>query len=208
VDKLTLYDYLGFILPGGIVIASVAYGFELATIRAAPSAEGLILLTAAAFVVGHLNAAVANLLQPLAWGQRPGARLSSTLGVFGKSGTYSEEAQQRIEEDFASLYPQGVDFQQRFNLGYTRLRQEGLDTGAQIMNQQIGFYRNMAASTLTAMVIVGVATLQGHDALKWWLWLPLGAVAVLLEVFRFRRFWGRFGNEVIRGVQAKRNTWQ
>jgi hypothetical protein len=206
VDKLTLYDYLCFIAPGGLVLAAVVYGFELAPVGGAPTSTGLVLLTAAAFIVGHLNAAVANYLQPLAWGKRPGSRLPSSTGLFGNRGLYGSTPQHQIEQDFKAPFPEAHDFQQRFDLGYTLLRQKKLDTGAQIMNQQIGFYRNIAASVLAGIFIVVIATLWQHDTLHWWIWLPVGIVAEVLFVFRFRRFWVRFGNEIVRGVQALHTT--
>lgn len=201
-DNLTLYDYLGFVIPGGLVVATVAYGFQLAPIDAAPSAPGLTMLTAAAFIVGHVNAALANYLQPVAWWQRPGQRLGSSVGLFGRRGLYDAQQQADIEQHFATRFPNARDFQQQFNLGYTTLRQKGLDKAAQIMNQQIGFYRNMAAGVLVSLVVLIAATVRGHDILRLWLWVPLAVAAEALFVFRFRRFWARFGNEIVRGVQA------
>ena len=201
-EKLTLYDYLGFIVPGGLVLATIVYGFDLASFREAPASTGMVLLAAAAFVIGHLNAAIANYLQSAAWGKKPGTRLPSSTGLFGKRGLHEEPAQQGIEQDFERQFPQGQDFQQRFDLGYTLLRQKKLDTSAQIMNQQLGFYRNTSASVLVSLLIVTVAAFTGHNTLDWWLWLPVGLVAEALLIFRFRRFWVRFGNEIIRGVQA------
>ncbi len=204
-DNLTLYDYLGFVVPGGLVVAAAAYGFDLAPIHAAPSTPGLALLTAAAFVVGHINAALGNFLQPAAWVHRPGSRLPSSAGLFGRRGLYSATQQAGIEQHFANRFPQADDFQQRFNLGYTELRQKELDKAAQIMNQQIGFYRNMAAGIVVALCVVIVAAILGHHTLRWWLWVPLGVTGEALFIFRFRRFWVRFGNEIVRGVQTLPN---
>jgi hypothetical protein len=201
-DKLDIYQYISFILPGGLVLATVLYGFEVVPTNVSPSATVLILLTAAAFVVGHLNVAVANFLQPLVWGKRPGSWPPSTAGLFGKRGRYDEAQQQRIEKKFEQLFPDASSIQQRFNIGYTLLRQEQLDGQLQILNPQIGFYRNMATAAVLSLGILIAASATGHDHLNPRIWIPLNLVALLLLVSRFRRFWTRFGDEVVRGIQA------
>lgn len=201
-DKLDVYQYISSILPGGLVLAAVLYGFEVVPAKASPSATVLILLTAVAFTVGHLNVAVATFIQPLAWGHWPGKWLSSTAGLFGKRGRYDEVQQQIIEKQFERLFPDVRDFQQRFNVGYTLLRQEQLDGHLQTLNAQIGFYRNMATAVVVSIGVVIAATVAGHDRLDLRTWAPLFSVALLLLTSRFRRFWVRFGDEVVRGVRA------
>jgi hypothetical protein len=201
-DKLDVYQYISSILPGGLVLAAVLYGYEVVPTKANPSATVLILLTAAAFIVGHLNVAVANFLQPLVWGKRPGTWPPSTAGLFGKRGRYDEAQQRRIERQFEQQFPDASNFQQRFNIGYTLLRQEQLDGHLQTLNAQIGFYRNMATAVAVSLGVLVSATAAGHHRLDLPVWIPLGLVALLLLVSRFRRFWVRFGDEVIRGVQA------
>ncbi|WP_147312153.1 hypothetical protein [Thermomonospora umbrina] len=201
-DKFNIYEYISFILPGGLIIAVVLYGFEIVPTNASPSATVLIMLTAAAFVVGHLNVAVANFLQPLAWGARPGSWPSSTAGVFGNRGRYDDARKQKVEDHFAQLFPDAADFQQRFNIAYTLLRQEQLDGHLQTLNHQIGFYRNMATAVVMSIGSLVAASRSGHHRLDLLLWLPLGLIALFLLVSRFRRFWARFGDEVIRGIQA------
>lgn len=201
-DRLDIYEYISFILPGGLVLAAILYGFEIVPPTANVSATFLILLTATAFVFGHLNVAIANFVEPLAWGRWPGTRPSSTAGLFGKRGLYDPEYQRRVEERFDRLFPTASNFQQRFNLAYTLLRQEQLDGHLQVLNKQIGFYRNMATAVTVSLGIVIAASATGHYRLNLWPWIPLGVVALLLLVVRYRRFWIRFGDEVVRGTHA------
>jgi hypothetical protein len=65
-----------------------------------------VLLTAAAFVIRHLNVAIANMLQPVAFGHRP-FRLRSTEGLFGDHGRYHDGAEE-IEDEFAEYFPARV----------------------------------------------------------------------------------------------------
>jgi hypothetical protein len=201
-DKLGLYDYLGFIVPGAVIIAAVVYGFGLAGVTTAPSAEGIVLLTAAAFVIGHLNVAIANVLQPVAFGHRPFTRLRSTEGLFGDHGRYHEAEQKEIEDEFAEYFPAASTFEERFHLGYTLLRQKQLDSALQTANQQIGLYRNLMAATVVCLPLLAAAAATGHRTLRPQIWIPLDVLAAVLFAIRFRRFWVGFANEVIRGVRA------
>lgn len=201
-DKLSLYDYLGFIVPGAVIIATIVYGFGLASVTAAPSAEGLLLLTAAAFVAGHLNVALANVLQPVAFRHRPFTRLRSSEGLFGKHGRYSEAERQKIETEFAEFFPAASSFEERLQLGYTLLRQKQLDQALQTANQQIGLYRNLMAATVVCLPLLAAAAATSHDVLDPAIWIPLDVLAAVLFAMRFRRYWVGFANEVIRGVRA------
>jgi len=201
-DKLGLYDYLGFIVPGAVIIAAAVYGLGLARVTTAPSAEGILLLTAAAFVVGHLNVAVANMLQPVAFGHRPFTRLRSTEGLFGEHGRYSAAEQKEIEAEFAEYFPTASTFEEQFQLGYTLLRQKNLDAALQTANQQIGLYRNLMAATVVCLPLLVAGAATGHGSLRPGVWIPLDGLAIVLFAIRFRRFWVRFSDEVIRGVRA------
>jgi hypothetical protein len=200
-DKLGLYDYLGFIVPGAVIIAAAVYGFGLAGVTTAPSAEGILLLTAAAFVIGHLNVAVANMLQPVAFGHRPFTRLRSTEGLFGNNGRYGEAERKEIEGEFAEFFPAASTFEERFQLGYTLLRQKQLDLALQTANQQIGLYRNLMAAAVVCLPLLAAAAI-GHGTLRPQIWIPLDVLAAVLFAIRFRRFWVGFANEVVRGVRA------
>jgi hypothetical protein len=210
-DKLTLYDYLGFVLPGALLLATAAYSFELATPKQVPSAEGLVILTAAAFLVGHLNASLAFTVAPLAWGRRPGGRIPSSAGLFRKgwrgrpAGPYANN-QRHIEHIFEKRFPDGNNFDQRLRLGYTLLRQKQLDGALQIANQQIGFYRNLAVGAAGCMVMLVSAAVTGHDGLDNRLWISASVASLVLCVLRFRHFWVRFGDEVVRGTMALDQT--
>ena len=201
-DKLGLYDYLGFIVPGAVIIAVAVYGFGLAGVTTAPSAEGILLLTAAAFVVGHLNVAVANMLQPVAFGHWPFTRLRSTEGLFGNHGRYREAERKEIEDEFAGFFPAASTFEEQFRLGYTLLRQKQLDLALQTANQQIGLYRNLMAATVVCLPLLAAAAAADHHTLRPQIWIPLDVLAAVLFAIRFRRFWVGFADEVVRGVRA------
>ncbi|MGI5322044.1 hypothetical protein [Actinomadura nitritigenes] len=201
-DKVSIYEYISFIMPGGAILAMILFGFEVAPTKVNPSATLLIILTAVAFLIGHLNVAIANFLQPLAWGKRPGSWPSSTAGLFGRFGRYNEADKEYIEKVFERLFPEMSNFQKRFNLGYSILRQEQLDGHLQVLNQQIGFYRNMTSAVIISIGTAIAAHITGHQRISLALWCPLLLIAASLFLMRYRRFWVRFGDEVIRGIQA------
>jgi hypothetical protein len=87
-DKFDLYDVLGVLIPGSIVLGLVCVTFpEIAARFSAPQfpeAFSVICLIALAFLVGHLIQAIASMFEPLlywTWGGRPSERaLQKGLG--------------------------------------------------------------------------------------------------------------------------------
>jgi hypothetical protein len=204
-DKLGIYDYLAFIAPGSAVIATVVYGFEIARVSTPPGGEAVVMLTLAAFVVGHLLAAVGNALQPLAFGQRPFTRLSPSEGLFGDRGQLAGTTEAAVDGELAAVVPGPMTPEQRLAAAATLLRQKALDSALQTFNQQIGFYRNLTVAAFVCLGVLVAARVQGHDVLPLALWIPVAALAIVVGVVRFRRFWGYYGYEVVRGVRALRS---
>lgn len=199
----TAYQFLGFILPGALVLFASVYG-STGWPRSEPAASGLVGVLATSFVAGHAVAAVAGWLEPLAWGSRPGRRVESMTGLFGTKGYFDELERPVIEERLRTLFGSELQPQTCFDLAYTRLQQQGKDSVVQLMNQEIGFHRNMASASIASFfVTVGVAVAGRGDHLRPDVWLPTFGVAALLFVFRYRRFWRRFAHNVVRGVLAE-----
>jgi len=200
---LGLYEYLSFILPGGLVLFTALIGFRGWT-WAEPGASALAGLVAAAFVIGQLVTAVAAWLEPLAWKRKPGSRQQSLDGLFGGGGYYTEAERPEIERLLQAGWGEGQSLQICFDLAYTSLQQSGKDQLVQKMNQELAFNRNMAGATIVSFVIVAIAWITEHDGLEPALWLPALAVATGLFVYRFRRYWRRFAHNVIRGALVLR----
>src|SRR6266545_8309707 len=110
----SIYDSLSFVLPGGTVLFTSVYGWN-GWPYPEPGATAAIGILAAAFVVGHLNAALAAFLEPLAWRHRPGQRMSSTWGLFGPGGVYTAAEQDTVEAEMAAKLERQERFQVLFN---------------------------------------------------------------------------------------------
>jgi hypothetical protein len=196
----TLYDYLSFLLPGGTVLFAAFYGY-FGWPYPEPGTTGLLGIGAACFVVGHVVAAAASFFEPLIWLKRPGSRQDPTWGMFGEGGTYDESERTEIEDQFRTRFG-ALPFQTAYRRGYTLLQHEGKDETLQVFNRQLGFYRNMTVATVIALLVVVGYNAGGRRELPLEVWGPLFVLAAVLFAYRYRRFWRRFGDGVVRGVSV------
>jgi hypothetical protein len=199
VNPFSAYEWLSFLIPGGVFLFAAFYGWK-GWPYPEPGAAVLTGILAASFAVGHAVAAVASWLEPVIWLHLPGTRQNPEWGMFGSGGTYDDAERVLVVADLRVRYGD-VDFRTGYNLAYTELRQAGNDAALAIVNQQIGFYRNMSMSAAAGTLIVVGYWAVGRDALPVAWALFLGTAAILFA-YRYRRFWRRFGDEVIRGFRT------
>jgi hypothetical protein len=198
-DRFSPYEYLAFLLPGGLLLLAVSVVFE-GWPPPDPGAGLLVILIGLAFVVGHAVASVASWLEPVAWGHLPGQRPNPFWGTIGKRGQYSETDRSQVEQDFRDRLGATGDLPAIYALGYTKLQQLKLDAHLQVLNQQIGFYRNTATACLLAILlelstgVFAVGTPVGSR-------VALYGAGLALFATRYRRFWRYFTDAVIRGVR-------
>jgi hypothetical protein len=198
-NPYTAYEYLSFILPGGLITSVAFYGY-FGWPYSEPGGTYLVGILAVAFVVGHLNAGLASWIEPGLWGDRPGGRTDSTWGMFGKRGPYDEEDRPGVEADVCNAMGESP-FRTAYNLGFTELRRQGQAGFLDILNSQIGLYRNLAVACGVCSIIVVGYNATDHQHLPLVPWLPILLVAAVVFTYRYRRFWVRFGDYVVRGVR-------
>jgi hypothetical protein len=121
--------------------------------------------------------------------------------MFGKSGTYPEAQRADVVAALENRFP-AVPFESAYHIGRTELQQLGKDTHLKIMDQQIGFYRNSAAASILAAIVILCEWLLGYKHFQVVPWLLIFLFMALLFAYRYRRFWRIFGDNVIRGVRA------
>lgn len=194
------YEYFGYIFPG-IVVFAVCYLSAYGLPKSEPGATAVLAVVSVSFVAGHAVAAVATLIEPVFWGHLLGSRTDSSWGMFGGGAArYPTAERATVEADLEKRFGKH-DFGTSFNLAYQALQQAGQDRQLKIMNQQIGFYRNMAASCLVSTGILAYLAYLGLGRLPSAVWAVFLLVA-LLFVYRYRRFWRYFGDYVIRGIRV------
>lgn len=197
-DRLSLYDYLGFVVPGATILFAVIYGMD-GWPRAAPGSSALVGLVAAAFVIGYANASVGNALEPVFLGARVGTWPDPLWGTLAVKSRYSAETREYHAAVLAKRYP-GVGQPTAYKLAYTELQQLKLDGPLQLTNQHIGFARGMATACLIGLLVTVGAGLGGRSHLPLTVWVPAFAGATMLFVQRYRRAWFRFGDGVLSGI--------
>jgi hypothetical protein len=199
-ERLSLYDYLSFVLPGATILFVAIYGYD-GWPRAEPGAAATLGLVAGAFVIGYLNAAIGNWIEAVFLGSRPGARPDPLWGTLTGKSRYSADEQKVFEETLHDRYGEGVPLRTCYRLAYTELQQRELAGQLHVMNQHIGFSRGMATACGIAFAIeAGLAATVGSH-LEAGLWLPLLGGASIAFVSRYRRFWAWFGDNVLRGTR-------
>ncbi|MHB1502915.1 MAG: hypothetical protein ACYCTL_01755 [Acidimicrobiales bacterium] len=203
-ERLSLYDYLAFVIPGATLLFVAVYGYN-GWPRGSPGAAATIGLIAGSFVVGYVNAALGNWIEPLLLGARPGGRADPLWGTLGASSHYDDGQKSDYRKRLRDRYGTTTD-RAGYSLAYTELQQRNLDGPLQLMNQHIGFARGMATACAGALLIdAGLAATSGtHLSLA--LWAPVLALSTAAFVARYRRFWRRFGDNVLRGVAAIRQS--
>lgn len=199
-DRLTLYDYLAFVLPGGTILFVAIYGHG-GWPHGEPGPGATIGLLAACFVVGYMNAAVGNWVESAFLGSWPGRRVDPLWGTLGSASHYASEEREAFKRLLRHRYPD-VPVAVAYRLAHTELQQRGLDGPLNLMNQHIGFSRGMATATSIAVIVnIGIASISG-TYLPLPVWIPVLAAASASFIVRYRRFWRRFGDTVLRGVGA------
>ena len=197
-DRFTAYEYLGFVIPGGLVCAVAFYGAH-GWPYDEPGASYLVGILAAAFVAGHLVAGLGNFLGAIAWGHWPGDDPSSDEGAFDKGAYLHGKERDDVLAVFKARVGDHHDSLDRaFKAAAKRMRAGGRADKLEVFNQQIGFYRNTLTACVLSLVLVIVYELLGAKPapLALLIWGPVFAVAVLVFVRRYRRFWRLYGREV------------
>jgi hypothetical protein len=193
------YDFLSFVLPGGTLLFFAFYGW-FGWPWPEPGGVALVGILAAAFIAGHAIAGISSWLEPLAWGRRPGAAPDPEWGMFSGSSVYSKNDKQVIEGELQSRYGD-VDFRTGYNLAYSEVDKAGYGPMLETLNERIGFYRNMTTAAIFGCLIVVGYNIEGRHALPTRWWLPIATVGGFLFFGRYRRFWRRFGDRVIRAFR-------
>lgn len=204
-ERFSAYEYLGFVVPGGLVCVVAFYG-GYGWPYDEPGATYLVGIVAAAFVVGHLVAGLANLVCGLAWRRLPWHEPDSYEGAF-KKGQYLEG---RTEADVLATFKERVgdhrDLNRSFKAAAKIMHVEGRANRLDVFNQQIGFYRNTAtACGICLLLVVGYEVQAATIApLPAPIWAPVFIVSVLVFTRRYRRFWKLYGREVWLDVSTVR----
>jgi hypothetical protein len=199
------YDYLAYVIPGGLVLGASFFAF-LGLPSAEPGASWLLVLLAAAFLIGHVIATLAAWLQPIVWGERPGTAPDPTWGMFDSSGRSKISRAVDLEAELARRYGPRDDLPTLYGLAYTELQQNRKEGRLIALNSEIGFARNAAVALLSGAVIDVAASLAKHHPLDA-PWLPvLYLVGSGVFVARYRRIWRQFADNVVRGFRVLEST--
>ena len=197
-ERFSPYEYLGFVIPGGLVCVVAFYGAH-GWPYDEPGATYLVAVLAAAFVAGHLIAGLSNYFGALVWGHAPWNDPTSHDGAFDRGqylhGKKPEEVQAVFRERVGNHH---TDLNSAYKAAVKLMHAEGRAKRLDVFNQQIGFYRGTATACLLSLMLVIVYEVAdsapGHLPVA--VWAPVFALATAVFARRYRRFWRLYGREV------------
>jgi hypothetical protein len=171
-SKLELYDVIGILIPGAIVLGLTCIVFPDVATRFStagfPQAFSVICLTAVAIFFGQLIQAVASLVEPLlywTWRGRPSERaLKHGLG----DRYFPIESAQRIRAKLARILGAGVSDRSLFLYAMQRAETSGNPRVAKF-NALFAYHRAMLALVVVGLVLV-LTSMQWGAIAQW----PLG----------------------------------
>lgn len=202
VNPYSVYDYLAFILPGSTLIFVSIYGWY-GWPWGEPGASLLLGIVAAGFIVGNALAALGSWIEPMMLGARPGSYPDGLWGQFAVGDRYAGRKEE-IAGRFTTSF--GGELSVAYRLAQTELRNSGKGVELDRLNSQIGFYRGMSVAWLGTILVESAYAIFWNTHLLPGLWIPFFTVMFVLFVYRFRRFWRRYGDYVIREVLLMSNA--
>lgn len=163
--RASLYDLFGYLLPGFVATTAIVLVWHLHFAPNAPIPLGLLsaplagsIALLAAYLVGHLSAAMGNALNVL--GTSPEKRLLGNAHIkrLVLLGEIDERLHNRYHIDATALDP----FEK-----YAILDEEGMATGERgdrdVYIYREGFYRGMTVGAVLLSVAVAMQLLQGES---------------------------------------------
>jgi uncharacterized membrane-anchored protein len=196
---LSVYDYLSYIVPGAVVLTAGWYAFLGAKYQE-PGVFASIALVVLAYVAGLAVAAIWYWAEPILWRHPPLSRLDRTWGLIGRHGVYPEEQRNAIQSTFAGRY-RAEDFATNYDLGYAEIQESEKGNYLLIFNQQLGLLGHLAAACVIGSVLIVVAVVLGTASVYalWWAVVLCGGSGLFAA--RYKYFWKRIGDQVVRQVR-------
>lgn len=212
-DKLSLYDFFGYIIPGflGIWALSVFFNEILGVNFISMTDQGFIksvLFLGMSYYVGVILHEISEWLQENVykkiWKGMPSERF-----LMDDDSKYSLEFKLRLKEMIKIKYNLLLNNtsktnQEAFNLMYSEIQSLGKDYKIQLFNALYGMCRNFIAGTILCIIIfltkslIITIKLGINQTLDNYVYVLIFVLALLLLSRRLKRFGERFTDYVIR----------
>ncbi len=166
-DKFDMYDILGTIVPGTLLLAAAAAlftdPFQAISQAEFPEAFSVIVFTALAVFVGQLIQAVASLIEPSiyrTWGGRPS---DVALGKDGLKGFLPADSAKRIRGKLTSVVGATSEIHSLFL--YAMQLSDGQDVGrARRFNSMYAYHRALLVLVILAGLMLAASMIWGTAA--------------------------------------------
>ena len=175
-SRFSFYDFLGYIIPGAILLLAVIYwaesvlGFDLVTVGSISGVGQTTLFLIVAYLVGHVMQALGQQLEVREIGRWGG--YFSVQFLRPDSTFYTDDFRRKLldaADDTFHLAPledppddQARDkrLQEIFGLCYAYVTQRGIAQYAEIHNATYGFFRGTLVLWISVIVLFSIAELR------------------------------------------------
>jgi hypothetical protein len=194
---LSLYDLLGFILPGGLFAAGTYWAF--AGFPTEPGGATTIGLIAFFFIVGELVQGVGVLWESRYW--KRATWPSERLMLEPKEGrdVLDDNLKSMIAAKLAADHGEAAAHlspSSKFALARAELRARGLDGRSELLNARYSMSRGLVTATTGLIVVFAVAAGTTDDHRRNLIALAVSVAAWPFFFNRFRRFGDWFARQV------------
>lgn len=193
----SLYDLLGFILPGGLFTAATYWAFE--GLPHEPGGAITLGLIALFFIVGELVQGVAVVWEGPYWKRVtwPSERLMEEPSE-GRS-VLNDTIKTMINAHLAASYGDNIaklSVQSKFALARAELRARGLDARSELLNARYSLARGLVTTTAALVIVFAVAAATTDTHRRNLIAFGVAIVALPFSFNRFRRFGEWFARQV------------
>ena len=192
--KFDAYEYIGVIVPGSILIATISllYPDMTPVFKESLSLGDLGFILVLSFVAGHLVQAGGNLYEGLVWA--PTGGMPTGWPAKEKSRLLSDNQltrlEQKMETDLGTSRSALSNGRGPMREIYVRIRQDGNINRIEKFNRNYGLMRGIAVAFLISAILVAIT-----DISQWRIALLLAA-ACAIATYRMVRFGTHYAREV------------
>jgi hypothetical protein len=201
----SVYDFFGYVLAGGSLIAGTYWAF--AKLPHEPGTAAVFGIIALSYMSGHLVQSLATIWEGWLWSSRgipSSVRLaapSPSTSQPGKKTTaprpYDSELQRVIKDRIAGITGTAtISTEAMFAVARAELRARQLDGRAELMNTMYGLCRGLATSAALLIPVFVAAGFKTDDWTRLGIAIGTAVVACLLYARRAERYSYRFADQV------------
>lgn len=192
----SVYDFFGYVLAGGVLLAGTYWAF--ARLPEEPGASAVLGIVALSYMAGHAVQAVATVWEGAVWKRTgmPSANRMSDAST-ETSTAYEAALQALIRERVEHITGKaGLSAQTMFAIARAELRRRSSDSRAELMNTMYGLCRGVATAMGLLVPVLVAAAFSTGDWKRLAIAIAVATASAALFARRAHRYSYRFADQV------------